>query len=459
MQRTMRLGAIAIVALPWIVGAGAAVAQSSHSSDQERYPAQIVVGAANVGSRFTTLAQIGRSKSPAGVSRVPLGLALSDCMINPELVQFEIASSPGVIDPAADLPVTTFNEGQFECVARTARFAGLAYQAMANDRAVSSDINALGTASSLGVAVLGAGHAAADTLRFWQGLGAIFLIRDELTATKPRSRLYSIGAQALRAQVLRAAALQAATQALSATVAGGDDELSLSSRIADACELDSLRVLPKAYKADADFVLNISKAISTLDSRCSDLTNAETKLHRAQKVWSSSERGVIQNLATDIADFDATIARLDRGLRARPSETLSVVLRAPLNLASNLVGGSGPADYSGRNLSLVAAPYDFELRSLPSPGYVQGLEVPSLISPGSGVPANLQKLGGSGQKQDARSLFTDLQTRTHDINKLIDQVNDAIIDVQILNAVNRTSTMRVNFGADARPLTMVAPGP
>ena len=460
MRRTTGIGAtLAAGALQLIMSVSSAAAQSSDSVGSVRYPAQIVVGAANVGSRFQTFPQRGRSKSSTGVSRVPLGLALGDCMINPKLVQFEIASSPGVLESSDALPKIGLTEMQFECVARTARFAGMAYQAMANDRAVSSDINALGTASSLGVAVLGAGHAAADTLRFWQGLGAIFLIRDELTAAKPRSRLYSIGAQALRAQVLRASALQSATQALSATMVGGKDKESLSTKITTQCELDSLRVIPKAYKADADFVLDISRAISTLDSRCNDLKNANAKLHRTQKVWSSAEHGVVQNLATDLADFDATVARLDRGLRARPSETLSVVLRAPLNLASNLVGGSGPADYTGRNLSLVAAPYDFELRSLPSPGYVQGLEIPSLLSPGSGVPANLQKLGNSGQKDDAKALFKDLQTRTYEINRLIDQVNDAIIDVQILHAVNRTSTMRVNFGADARPLTMVAPGP
>ncbi|MFZ3006845.1 MAG: hypothetical protein WA047_11745 [Phenylobacterium sp.] len=458
MHFSTKFGAALIVGAIQMASVGPAQAQASNSSTLHRYPARIVVGAANVGSQFRSVVQ-GRRSSSSSISRVPLGLALGDCMINPEQVQFEVASSPGVIEALTPPTELNLSALQFECVARTARFAGMAYQAMADDRSVSSDINALGTASALGVAVLGAGHAAADTLRFWQGMGAVFLVRDELTAAKPRSRLYSIGAQALRAQVLRAAALQSATHALSETMDAGKGKQSLPTRIATTCDLDKLRVMPKAYKSDADFVLNISKAISTLDTRCSDLRNAGAKLHRAQKVWASAEHGVIQNLSADLADFDATIARLDRGLRARPSETLSVVLRAPLNLASNLVGGSGPADYTGRNLALVATPHDFELRGLPGPGYVQGLEIPSLISPGSGVPTSLQKLGNSDQKDDAKSLFSELQRKTDEINTLIDEANDAIIDVQILHAVNRTSTMRINFGADARPLTMVAPNP
>lgn len=155
----------------------------------------------------------------------------------------------------------------------------------------------------------------------------------------------------------------------------------------------------------------------------------------AAAIWTFGGDQASRGLAADAVTLDDTVARLDRSMRATSKETLSVVLKAPFNLASNLVGGqTAPPEYTGRNLPVFTSTYSFNL------GRVPDADVPSAIGTGLKAPEGLKGW----------------EARVVALNGLSDEINSAIAAATFFKAENERSVLAISPGNNP-PVTLSAP--
>ncbi|WP_340644545.1 hypothetical protein [Phenylobacterium sp.] len=325
---------------------------------------------------------------------------------------------------------------KFACVARSTRTAARSYRRLAGVRQWETDAFTAGSAAGLTVVAIGVGHAAKDSLNAWSAVGLLPLIADDLASPGPRARLYNVAAIAMTMTVVRAESQHAALSAVTERMRGRDDQLGdLQQRVRSACDpaaFDPAKVRPN-LKDDAKKAAE--KLSATVSARCDDLTTAARKLVNAASIWSFGGDQASRSLAADTAILDDTIARLDRSMRATSKETLSVVLKAPFNLASNLVGGqTAPPEYTGRNLPVFTSTYSLNL------GRVPDAEVPAAL----------------GAALEAPVAPADWRPRVRVVNALTDEINAAIAAATYFKGENERSVLAISPGNNP-PVTLSTP--
>lgn len=384
--------------------AGSAVAQTMPSPSREL----VRVGADTLMDR-----PLGKKKDQAGV-QIPLLSERLDGCLSPE---------------APD----------FSCVARTTRAAARSYRRLAGVRQWETDAFTTGSAAGLTVVAIGVGHAAKDSLNAWTAVGLLPLIADDLASPGPRARLYNVAAIAMTMTVVRAESLNAALGAITPQMTGGGGQTAdFRARVREACDpstlakLDPARIKPSL---GSDARKAAERANANLDTRCDQLTAAARKLGNAASIWTFGGDQAARSLAADTAILDDTVARLDRSMRATSKETLSVVLKAPFNLASSLVGGqTAPPEYTGRNLPVFTSTYSFNL------GRVPDAEVP----------------GALGAALEAPPALTAWAKPVQQINSLTDEINAAIAAAVYFKAENERSVLSISPGNNP-PVTLSTP--
>ena len=327
----------------------------------------------------------------------------------------------------------------FACVARTTRTAARSYRRLAGIRQWETDAFTTTSAAGLAVVAIGAGHAAQDSLNAWSAVGLLPLVADDLASPGPRARLYNVGAIAMTIVVVRAESLHAALKAVTPQMRGqGGQPRDLQQRVREACDpaaagaLDPAKIKPALKEADKRAA---DKLNATISVRCDDLTTAARKLVNAAGIWTFGGDQAARSLAADTAILDDTIARLDRSMRATSKETLSIVLKAPFNLASNLVGGqTAPPEYTGRNLPVFTSTYSFNLGRAPD------AEVPSAL----------------GAALEAPQALVAWNARVQAINALTDETNAAIAAAAYFRAENERSVLSISPGNNP-PVTLATP--
>ncbi len=326
---------------------------------------------------------------------------------------------------------------KFACVARTTRTAARSYRRLAGARQWETDAFTAGSATGLTVVAVGVGHAAKDSLNAWTAVGLLPLIADDLASPGPRARLYNVAAIAMTMTVVRAESLHAALGSVTPRMRGrGDQTGDFQQRVRSACDPGALARLDPAKSAlKGDAKKAAEKLNATLEVRCDELTTASRKLVNAASIWSFGGDQASRSLAADTAILDDTVARLDRSMRATSKETLSVVLKAPFNLASNLVGGqTAPPEYTGRNLPVFTSTYSFNL------GRVPDAEVP----------------GALGASLEAPPALTAWAKPVQQINSLTDEINAAIAAAVYFKAENERSVLSISPGNNP-PVTLSTP--
>lgn len=328
---------------------------------------------------------------------------------------------------------------QFSCVARTTRAAARSYRRLAGVRQWETDAFTAGSAAGLTVVAIGVGHAAKDSLNAWSAVGLLPLIADDLASPGPRARLYNVAAIAMTMTAVRAESLNAALGAITPQMKQGiDQRADLREQVRDACDRAVLAKLDpaKAKPRLGDDARKAAERINAnLETRCDELTTAARKLGIAASIWTFGGAQAARSLAADTAMLDDTVARLDRSMRATSKETLSVVLKAPFNLASNLVGGqTAPPEYTGRNLPVFTSTYSFNL------GRVPDAEVP----------------GALGAALVAPPALTAWEPHLTRINAVSDQVNAAIAAATYFKAENERSVLSISPGNNP-PVTLATP--
>lgn len=345
-----------------------------------------------------------------------LASALDACLYPTAAAEPEEPTSLAGADKARPTPEAI----RQACVSRSVRAAARRYRVLAGDRQDAADLYTATSAVGLSAFAAGINHAAKDTQSAWGVVGVLPVVGNDLAAPGPRSRLYNISASAMTVITVRAETIGDALQNAQQPAPHRD-------AMTTAC--DALPS-PKAPASDA------AKFLAAAETRCALLRRSAAMVDRTKTAWAVGSSGLARNLAADAVYLDDTVARLDRMIRSDARDALTVVLKAPFDLASKVVGGaSTPPEYQGRALTVFTSTYTFNLGRLPTS------DLPA--------PIDLDLVPPSGD--------ADLKAIAQPLNAYAAELNTQIAALAFVRDLNDRSIMSVRPGEADQPVTLAAP--